>query len=91
MDFIAQYDGHVFPCEVKAENNVKAKSLHTFITNEFPELLITNVAYVLERFLSNVAYVLESFSMFFAYVLEKSCIFAVKFIYDGTKCTKENY
>jgi len=63
----------------------------TFITNEFPELLITNVAYVLERFLSNVAYVLESFPMFFAYVLEKSCIFAVKFIYDGTKCTKENY
>lgn len=38
IEFLAQYDGQVFPCEVKAEKNVKAKSLRTFITNEFPEL-----------------------------------------------------
>ena len=38
IEFLAQYDGQVFPCEVKAEQNVKAKSLRTFITNEFPEL-----------------------------------------------------
>lgn len=38
IEFLVQYDGQVFPCEVKAENNVKAKSLRTFITNEFPEL-----------------------------------------------------
>ncbi|MBO7646605.1 MAG: hypothetical protein J6S56_00735 [Bacteroidales bacterium] len=34
--FLVQYDGQVFPCEVKAELN--AKSLRTFVTNEFPEL-----------------------------------------------------
>lgn len=38
IDFLVQYDGQVFPCEVKAEQNVKAKSLHAFVTNEFPEL-----------------------------------------------------
>ena len=38
IDFLVQYDGQVFPCEVKAEQNVKAKSLRTFVTNEFPEL-----------------------------------------------------
>jgi hypothetical protein len=38
IEFLAQYDGQVFPCEVKAEQNVKAKSLRTFITGEFPEL-----------------------------------------------------
>jgi len=31
IDFLAQYDGKVFPCEVKAEENVKAKSLRTFV------------------------------------------------------------
>ena len=38
IEFLAQYEGQVFPCEVKAEQNVKAKSLRTFITNGFPEL-----------------------------------------------------
>ena len=38
IDFLVQYDGQVFPCEVKAEQNVKSKSLRTFVTNEFPEL-----------------------------------------------------
>jgi len=38
IEFLVQYDGQVFPCEVKAEQNVKAKSLRTFVTNEFPEL-----------------------------------------------------
>lgn len=38
IDFLVQYDGQVFPCEVKAEQNVKAKSLRTFVTNEYPEL-----------------------------------------------------
>ena len=38
IEFLAQHDGQVYPCEVKAEQNVKAKSLRTFITNEFHEL-----------------------------------------------------
>ena len=38
IEFLVQYDGQVFPCEVKAEQNVKAKSLRTFVSNEFPEL-----------------------------------------------------
>lgn len=38
IDFLVQYDGQVFPCEVKAEQNVKSKSLRFFVTNEFPEL-----------------------------------------------------
>ena len=38
IDFLVQYDGQVLPCEVKAEQNVKSKSLRTFVTNEFPEL-----------------------------------------------------
>ena len=38
IDFLIQYNGQVFPCEVKAEQNIKAKSLRTFVANEFPEL-----------------------------------------------------
>ena len=32
MDFLAAYKDHVVPIEVKAEVNVKSKSLRTFIT-----------------------------------------------------------
>ena len=37
IDFLIQYNGQVFPCEVKAEHNVKAKSLSNFVANEYPE------------------------------------------------------
>ena len=37
IEFLVQYDGQVFPCEVKAEHNVKAKSLSNFVANEYPE------------------------------------------------------
>ena len=37
IDFLAQWHDRVIPIEVKAEVNVKAKSLRTFITNN-PEL-----------------------------------------------------
>ena len=37
IDFLAQRDNHVVPIEVKAEVNVKSKSLRTFISNN-PEL-----------------------------------------------------
>lgn len=37
IDFLTQWHDHVIPIEVKAEVNVKAKSLRTFITNN-PEL-----------------------------------------------------
>lgn len=37
IDFLTQWHDHVIPIEVKAEVNVKSKSLRTFITNN-PEL-----------------------------------------------------
>lgn len=38
IDFLIQQDGQVVPCEVKAEENVKSKSLRTFVVDEWPEL-----------------------------------------------------
>lgn len=38
IDFLVQYDGAVIPCEVKAEENVKSKSLRTFVTEEWQPL-----------------------------------------------------
>ena len=35
VDFIAQAGSHILPIEVKAEENVKAKSLATFINRDF--------------------------------------------------------
>ncbi len=32
LDFVVQMDGHLLPIEVKAEVNVKSKSLRQFIT-----------------------------------------------------------
>lgn len=37
IDFLVQQDGKVVPCEVKAEENVKSKSLRTFVIDEWPE------------------------------------------------------
>ena len=58
IDFLIQYDGQVFPCEVKAEHNVKSKSLHTFITGEFPEqalhgLRFSMLPYVDQQWMEN--------------------------------------
>lgn len=38
IDFLVQQDGRVVPCEVKAEENVKSKSLRTFVIDEWQEL-----------------------------------------------------
>lgn len=38
IDFLVQQDGQVIPCEIKAEENVKSKSLRTFTTEEWQEL-----------------------------------------------------
>lgn len=59
IEFLAQYEGQVFPCEVKAENNVKAKSLRTFITNEYPEQLLhglrfSMLPYVDQQWMENI-------------------------------------
>ena len=59
IEFLAQYDGQVFPCEVKAEENVKAKSLRTFVTNEFPELSLhglrfSMLPYVNQQWMENI-------------------------------------
>lgn len=59
IEFLAQYDGQVFPCEVKAKENVKAKSLRTFVTNEFPELSLhglrfSMLPYVNQQWMENI-------------------------------------
>lgn len=59
IEFLVQYDGQVFPCEVKAEENVKAKSLRTFVTNEFPELSLhglrfSMLPYVNQQWMENI-------------------------------------
>ena len=43
IDFLVQQDGRVVPCEVKAEENVKSKSLRTFVTEEWAELHLNGV------------------------------------------------
>ena len=59
IEFLAQYDGMVFPCEVKAEENVKAKSLRTFVTSEFPELSLhglrfSMLPYINQEWMENI-------------------------------------
>ena len=43
IDFLVQQDGRVVPCEVKAEENVKSKSLRTFVTEEWAELHLNGI------------------------------------------------
>ena len=43
IDFLVQQDGRVVPCEVKAEENVKSKSLRTFVIDEWPELHLSGL------------------------------------------------
>lgn len=40
VDFVVQYDGRVFPIEVKAEENLKAKSLRVYSEKFQPEIAI---------------------------------------------------
>lgn len=37
VDYVVQSNDRVVPVEVKAEENVRSKSLNTFVTNEFPD------------------------------------------------------
>ena len=43
IDFLVQQDGQVIPCEVKAEENVKSKSLRTFVMEEWSELQLNGL------------------------------------------------
>lgn len=43
IDFIVQSGDQVLPVEVKAEENTKAKSLRTFVTEEFSKYNLTGV------------------------------------------------
>lgn len=45
VDFIVQAGSRVLPIEVKAENNVKAKSLATFINNDFASYHLKGVRF----------------------------------------------
>lgn len=50
IDFLTQHDGKVVPCEVKAEENVKSKSLRSFVTNEFPELNLKGLRFSMKPY-----------------------------------------
>ena len=39
VDFVVQANSRILPIEVKAEDNVKSKSLHAFICNDFASYL----------------------------------------------------
>ena len=56
LDFIVQFGGKVWPVEVKAETNVKAKSMRTFISDH-PELMgirISMLPYQRQDWLVNI-------------------------------------
>ena len=40
IDFVIQQDSHAFPVEVKSSDNVKAKSLKTYVKNYSPKYSI---------------------------------------------------
>ncbi|MDO4497816.1 MAG: ATP-binding protein [Bacteroidales bacterium] len=45
VDFIAQAGSKILPIEVKAEENVKSKSLHAFINNDFAALHLKGIRF----------------------------------------------
>lgn len=45
LDFVLQVSDRVMPIEVKAEANVKSKSMHSFIMNDFKELKLKGVRF----------------------------------------------
>ena len=56
LDFIAQYNGVIKPIEVKAEDNVKSKSMRTFITShpEFTAFRFSMNDYIVQDYMTNV-------------------------------------
>lgn len=50
VDFVVQAEDKIIPIEVKAEENVKAKSLRQFICNDFPELHLKGVRFSMKGF-----------------------------------------
>lgn len=56
LDFIIQMDGIIFPIEVKAEENVRAKSLHQFIKDhpEFKGLRFSMKGYQEQDWMTNI-------------------------------------
>lgn len=67
LDFIIQYNDRIIPIEVKAEENLKAKSLKSFFDKYKPEVSVrTSMSdYRKESWLVNVPlYAFESFSFF---------------------------
>lgn len=56
IDFLLQCAGHVIPMEVKAEENVKSKSLHTFVQSrpEMRGLRVSMKPYIEQDWMRNV-------------------------------------
>lgn len=59
VDFVVKTRDRVIPTEVKAEENVRAKSLRTFITEEFPDLKLKGLrtsmkSYVDQEWMENI-------------------------------------
>ena len=59
VDFLLQTESRVIPAEVKAEENVKSKSLSQFVKNEFAEeklkgLRISMKPYIDQGWMENI-------------------------------------
>lgn len=51
VDFVLQVNNEILPVEVKAENNVKSKSLRNFITEDFAECHLTGYRFSMLDFM----------------------------------------
>jgi predicted AAA+ superfamily ATPase len=57
IDFLVQCAGRIIPLEVKAEENVKSKSLRTFVQEQNPEmkgLRISMKQYIDQEWMENI-------------------------------------
>lgn len=52
IDFVVQSAERVFPVEVKAEENVHAKSLRTFITNDYAVKALKGVRFSMKPYIN---------------------------------------
>ena len=50
VDFVVQANSRILPIEVKAEDNVKSKSLHAFICNDFASYHLKGVRFSMRGF-----------------------------------------
>lgn len=52
IDFVVQTQNRVIPIEVKAEENVKSKSLHTYVVDQHPELNLKGLRFSMKPYIN---------------------------------------